>query len=322
MLANSTFSVPKSTTLPFEPGCLVDGLPLRYQRLYWPLFSHPAALVALASDPCAISLMRACFFWQVPRLWNQICCLSRAYLSISMCSLAAWVCSGITIIFAGCIPHSSPQTLYWALTMIFIRISMSILFIVSLSMAKPISGVRQVASPSTDLGIDTISHVLRQLYRSKPAHLTANTKDIRTLMDVPNPIQNGMISRTHYIKLGTLSPLMVAANTLQSFYYAIAAQAHSSWLYTPETHEFTITKGQIQLSFTCDSADVPWDFVAAFGQMMAENVAQGWVDIYDSVWMNPARTIGIHVALRLKDALWKGPWQRTLHCRNSLTPNP
>lgn len=116
-----------------------------------------------------------------------------------------------------------------------------------------------------------------------------------------------MISRTHYTKLGTMTPLIVAAQTLQGFYYAIAAQAHSSWLYTPETHEFTITQGRIQLSFICDSADVPWDFVAAFAQMMAENVSLGWVDIYDSVWMNPARTIGIHVALRLGDALGIGP---------------
>lgn len=191
--------------------------------------------------------------------------------------------------------------------MAFIRKIMSVLFIVSLSMAKPISDIRQVASQSTALGINTISHVLRQLHLLEPARLTANTKDIRTLMDVPNPIQNGMISRTHYNKLGTLTPLMVAANTLQSFYYAIAAQAHSSWLYTPETHAFTITEGQIQLSFVCDSADVPWDFVAAFAQMMAENVAQGWVDIYDSVWMNPARTIGIYVALRLKDMRGKNP---------------
>ena len=191
--------------------------------------------------------------------------------------------------------------------MISIRLFMLILVIISFSTAIPISDIRQGAPQSTDLGINTISHVPRELHPSEPAHLTANTKDIRTLMDVPNPIQNGMISRTHYNKLGTLTPLMVAANTLQSFYYAIAAQAHSSWLYKPETDAFTITEGQIQLSFICDSADVPWDFVAAFAQMMAENVAQGWVDIYDSVWMNPARTIGIYVSLRLKDMRGKNP---------------
>ncbi len=35
---------------------------------------------------------------------------------------------------------------------------------------------------------------------------------------------------------------------------------------------------------------------------MGENVAEGLVDPYDSVGTNTAQTIGIHMALRLKDA--------------------
>ena len=97
-------------------------------------------------------------------------------------------------------------------------------------------------------------------------------------------------------------PLVVAAQTLEAFYGSIAAQVHSEWLNTPETHEFIISQGRFQLSFICSRADVPWNFVAAFAQFMADNVSRGWVEVYDSVWENPARTIGIHVALRLKDA--------------------
>ena len=111
-----------------------------------------------------------------------------------------------------------------------------------------------------------------------------------------------MISRTHYTKLGTMVPMMVAAQTLEAFYESIAAQVHLQWLNTPETHEFFITQGRFQLSFICSRADVPWNFVAAFAQLMADNVSKGWVDVYDSIWENPARTIGIHVALRLRDA--------------------
>ena len=112
-----------------------------------------------------------------------------------------------------------------------------------------------------------------------------------------------MISRTHYTKLGTMVPLVVAAQTLEAFYQSIAAQVHGQWLNTPEIHEFIITKGQFELSFVCSRADVPWNFVAAFAQTMADNVSKGWVDVYDSTWENPARTIGIHVALRLRDAV-------------------
>ena len=98
-------------------------------------------------------------------------------------------------------------------------------------------------------------------------------------------------------------PMMVAAHTLEAFYQAIAASVYNEWLYTPEKDSFIITQGQMELSFLCSGADIPWNFVAAFAQRMAEKVvSQGSVDIYDSIWTNPARTIGIHVALRLKDA--------------------
>ncbi|CAF9912598.1 MAG: hypothetical protein HETSPECPRED_000983 [Heterodermia speciosa] len=125
----------------------------------------------------------------------------------------------------------------------------------------------------------------------------------RALTDLSNPIENGMISRTQYTKLGTMVPMMVAAQTLEAFYESIAVQVQGEWLNTPENHNFLITQGRFQLSFICSRADVPWNFVVAFAQFMAENVSKGWVDVYDSVWENPARTIGIHVALRLRDAV-------------------
>ena len=98
-------------------------------------------------------------------------------------------------------------------------------------------------------------------------------------------------------------PIMVAAQSLEAFYQAIAASAHNQWLNTPVKDMFIITKGQFELSFLCSGADIPWEFIGAFAQLMADDVSKGWVEIYDSIWTNPARTIGIHVALRLKDAV-------------------
>jgi len=48
---------------------------------------------------------------------------------------------------------------------------------------------------------------------------------------------------------------------------------------------------------------MPRIFVAPFAQSMADNVTNKWVDAYGSVWMNPARPVGIHKGLRLKDAV-------------------
>lgn len=173
--------------------------------------------------------------------------------------------------------------------------------LVSLLNAQPMLNARMIEAHSKEVGTEDYA-VLRDRQLSDAGPQSIDTKVTRMLTGVTNPIHNGMISRTHYTKLGTMVPMMVAAQTLEAFYQAIAAKAHSSWLYTPETHEFIVTQGRIQLSFICSSAEIPWDFVAAYAQMMADNVAQGWVDIYDSVWMNPARTIGINVGLRLKDA--------------------
>lgn len=125
----------------------------------------------------------------------------------------------------------------------------------------------------------------------------------RMLTDIPDPIETGMISPRKYTKLGTLVPIMVAAQSLGAFYQAIVTSVYNQWLYTPQMDSFLITQGQMELSFLSSGSDIPWDFVAAFAKRMAERVvAQGSVDIYDSIWTNPARTIGIHVAFRLKDA--------------------
>ena len=180
-----------------------------------------------------------------------------------------------------------------------------VLFTASFSAAKPIFSIQKPGLRTTGTDHGNSLHALPARHVLSPGY-SFSLDDIqfpRALTDVPDPIQNGMISRTRYTKLGTMVPIMVAAQTLEAFYESIAAQVHGQWLNTPETHEFIITQGRFQLSFICTRADVPWNFVAAFAHFMADNVSQGWVDVYDSVWENPARTIGIHVALRLRDAI-------------------
>ncbi|KAL8784956.1 MAG: hypothetical protein Q9195_008822 [Heterodermia aff. obscurata] len=167
-----------------------------------------------------------------------------------------------------------------------------VLLIASFSAAKPILDIQKAGSRTIAIDQRNLPYSLSLRHVLSPdPRLAPNDNNFpRALTDLPNPIQNGMISRTHYTKLGTMVPIAVAAQNLEAFYESIAAQVHS-WLNTPEYHEFIITQGRLQLSFICSRADVPWNFVAAFAEFMADNVSKGWVEVYDSVWENPARTI-------------------------------
>lgn len=180
-----------------------------------------------------------------------------------------------------------------------------LLLIASWSLAQPIAHDQSGESHSVEYVGKSSAHLQTSphLGRSNPRSSSPELLAARGLTHIPDPIQDGMISRTHYTKLGSMVPIITAAQTLEVFYQAVAASARNTWWYTPETDIFIVTQGQIELSFRCSRADIPWQFVGAFAQLMAENVAKGWVETYDSVWMNPARTIGIHVALRLKGAV-------------------
>ena len=180
-----------------------------------------------------------------------------------------------------------------------------VLVLISWSLAQPVRVSRSAGSinlRAVDSGFGPPLATWNQNFPRSPSSL--GLLGPRTLTDIPDPIQNGMISPRKYTKLGTVVPIMVAAQSLEAFYQAIVTSVYNQWLYTPELDAFSITQGQMELSFLSSGSDIPWDFVAAFARRMAERVvAHGSVDIYDSIWTNPGRTIGIHVALRLKDAV-------------------
>ena len=179
------------------------------------------------------------------------------------------------------------------------------LVMVSWSLAQPVSvssSTESINPRAVDSGFGSPLETWNQNSRRSPS--SPDLLASRMLTDLPDPIQNGMISRLQYTKLGTVVPIMVAAQSLEAFYQSIVMSVYNQWLYTPQMDHLLITSGQMELSFLSTGSDIPWDFVAAFARRMAEKVvAQGAVDIFDSIWTNPGRTIGIHVALRLKDAV-------------------
>ena len=180
---------------------------------------------------------------------------------------------------------------------------LTMLTMVSWSLAQPVNvspSARSMDQAAVDDGFESLPE--NQNSPRSPSALGILAP--RMLTDIPDPIQTGMISRRRYTKLGTVVPIMVAAQSFQAFYQAIVTSVYNQWLYTPQLDSFLITQGQIELSFLSTGSDIPWDFVAAFARRMAERiVAHGAVDIFDSIWTNPGRTIGIHVALRLKDTV-------------------
>lgn len=136
--------------------------------------------------------------------------------------------------------------------------------------------------------------------RSQPPDPTATPPSLK-----PRAPASPSMGMTHFVRLGTLLPVEIAAQQFHDFYTIIALKIETGQLAQRlPSKRLVCSLWDFELVFSCDRIDVPLSFVQAFVIDMAEWSLRGFTGFYDATIKGEGPLAGLVflVQMRLKGA--------------------